>query len=260
MNSNAIFSLIKIIYEDKDILVIDKPAGLVVHADGKTEEPTLVDWILEKYPKIKGVGENIETTGGLTIERPGIVHRLDRGTSGLLVIAKTKKAHAFLKEQFQNRELTKKYLAFVHGELKREFEMINRPITRSKTDFRRWTAQRGGRGEERDAETWYERVYADKDVSLALVQPKTGRTHQIRVHMKAINHPVVGDTLYAPNQPKILGFDRTALHAYCIEFTLLPKRGKEQGELIKLKAPWPEDFDHAIKQLGINIAKIDALC
>src|SRR3989344_473281 len=98
---------INILYEDKDILAIDKPSGLIVHPDGKTEEKTLVHWILEKYPGIKNVGESIETKDYGIIERPGIVHRLDRETSGVILIAKTKEGHACLKKQFQNRTILK---------------------------------------------------------------------------------------------------------------------------------------------------------
>ena len=140
-----------IIFEDKDILVINKPAGLVVHGDGRTKESTLADWILEKYPEMKEVGEPIKTSSGEIIWRPGIVHRLDRYTSGMMVVAKNNKAFLDLKIQFQDHLIEKTYRVFVYGIIKEEDGRIDRPITRSRKDFRLWSAQRGGRGEEREA-------------------------------------------------------------------------------------------------------------
>lgn len=237
---------ITILYEDPDILAINKPAGLVVHSDGRTEEPTLVDWIIKKYPKTKGVGEPIVTGEGKTIERPGIVHRLDRGTSGVILIAKTKKGYAHLKEQFQNRIVSKKYFAFVYGDMKEKYGIINRPIGKSPSDFRRFSATRGAKGEMREAETWWTMIAFKSGFSLVEIEPKTGRTHQIRVHFKAINHPVVCDRLYASDKPVALGFQRTALHAFFISFK--SRKGKE----IMVTAPLPKDFKEAMKELGME--------
>ena len=246
---------IEILYEDTDIVAINKPSGLVVHTDGKTKEPLLTDWILAKYPKTRNVGEPIVTKEGVTLERPGIVHRLDRGTSGVLLIAKTYEGHAHLKEQFQNQTIIKKYLTFVYGEVKDQYGIINRPIGRSPRDFRRWSATRGARGELRDAETWYTLLVARAGYSFLEMEPKTGRTHQIRVHLKAINHPVVCDTLYAAEKPVALGFTRTALHSYELEFINL------LGKKIKVKAPLPADFLNAFEELGIlEVAKNKGLC
>lgn len=242
---------IDILYEDSDILALNKPAGLVVHADGKTKEATLTDWLLEKYPNIKGVGEPlvIRTRGprdaegnatDLSIDRPGIVHRLDRDTSGVILIAKTQAAHAHLKSQFQDRETTKAYHAFVYGQIDEEEGVINRPIARSRNDFRLWSAQRGARGESRDAVTHFKVIARTKEVTFIEASPKTGRTHQIRVHFKAINHPVVHDPLYAPKRPTMLDFERLALHARSLTFTDMS--GAEQTVV----APYPEDFKHAI--------------
>ncbi|MES2471089.1 MAG: RluA family pseudouridine synthase [Patescibacteria group bacterium] len=244
------FEAIKILYEDKDYVVIDKPSGLVVHADGKTDEPVLTDWVLQKYPEAKGVGEPTKLSDGTEIDRPGIVHRIDRETSGVLVIAKNQKAHQALKEQFQERLVHKRYLAFVYGELKDKYGIINRPIGKSKSDFRKWSAQRGARGEMREAETWWELIASHDNFSLIEAEPKTGRTHQIRVHFTAINHPIVMDRLYAANQvsqkPNALGFNRTALHANSIEFTLM------NGKKKKVSSPLPEDFKNALKEIRIN--------
>lgn len=237
---------ITILYEDPDIVAVNKPAGLVVHSDGRTEEETLTDWIIEKYPKTKNVGEELTDDEGNAISRPGIVHRLDRGTSGVILIAKTKKGHAHLKEQFQNRTLTKKYYAFVHGDMKDTYGIINRPIGKSPSDFRRFSATRGAKGEMRPAETWWTMIAFRSGFSFVEAEPKTGRTHQIRVHFKAINHPIVSDSLYGAGQPQALGFKRTALHASSIAFTNC--KGKE----VTVAAPLPKDFLEAFDELGIT--------
>ena len=252
-------TVIEILYEDKDIVAVNKPAGMVVHPDGKSKGPFLTDWIIKEYPKTKNVGEPVETKDFGIIERPGIVHRLDRDTSGVILVAKTNTGHECLKAQFQERTLTKKYLTFVYGEIKDKFGIINRPIGRSPNDFRRWSATRGARGELRDAETWYTLLSYREGYSFLEVEPKTGRTHQIRVHFKALNHPVVHDTLYAPEKlnekPEGLGFKRNALHAYSIEFTNCA------GKKILVKAPIPDDFMNAFEELGIiEVAKKEGLC
>jgi 23S rRNA pseudouridine1911/1915/1917 synthase len=250
---------ISILYEDKDIVAINKPAGVVVHPDGKSKGPFITDWVLENYPKTKNVGEPVETKDYGLIERPGIVHRLDRDTTGVLLIAKTKAGHECLKKQFQERTLTKKYVTFVYGEIKDQFGIINRPIGRSPNDFRRWSATRGARGELRDAETWFTLLSYRTGYSLLEVEPKTGRTHQIRVHFKALNHPVVCDGLYAPEKilekPNALGFNRNALHAFSIDFVNC------LGKKISVKAPVPPDFINAFEELGITeVAKSKGIC
>lgn len=239
----SIFNKIKILYEDKDVLVLNKPAGLVVHEDGKTKEHTLVEWLLKKYPNIKKVGEPAKLSDGSEIEKPGIVHRLDRETSGVLIVAKNQKAFLFLKKQFQNHEVVKIYNAFVYGRLTEGRGTIDLPIGRDKKDFRLWSAQRGARGELREAETFYKVLKMGDASSYIEARPKTGRTHQIRVHFRAIQHPVVADSLYAPKHPKILGFKRSALHASSIEF-MLPN-----GDKKKIEASLPTDFKKALKLL-----------
>lgn len=239
---------IPILYEDKDVVVINKPAGLVVHPDGKTKEKTLVDWILAEYPRAKNVGEPIILNDGEKILRPGIVHRIDRDTSGVLIIAKTKKAYEFLKEQFKERKVHKTYNAFIYGEMKDERGMIDRPIGRSPSDFRKWSSTRGARGEIRDAITYFKVLKVKDGISFVEAMPKTGRTHQIRVHFTAINHPILQDSLYAQKfyleKENQLGFKRTALHARQIEITI------PSGKEIKVIAPYPEDFENAIKEIN----------
>lgn len=237
---------IDIIYEDDDILAVNKPAGLTVHSDGKRVEETLVDLILKKYPNIKDVGEPIIVDENIQIERSGIVHRLDRETSGVILVAKTKEAHEHLKNQFQERTIEKKYHAFVYGRMKYDRGEIDRAIGRSKNDFRKWTAQRGSRGKLRDALTMYKVLGRSSEATLVELTPKTGRTHQIRVHMKAINHPVVADGLYASGQKPLLGFERLALHAREISFNNL------EGKRITVSAKYPEDFLSATNSEPFN--------
>jgi 23S rRNA pseudouridine1911/1915/1917 synthase len=242
---------ITILYEDDHYVVVNKPPGTMVHPDGRSGGPYLTDWISTTYPQTVGVGEPVRDPEGNTIDRPGIVHRLDRETSGALIIAKNQEAHVFLKSQFQDRTITKKYLAFVWGEMKEEFGTITKPIGRSANDFRKWSAQRGARGEVREAETYWTRLFSTQTAgghkfTLIEAEPKTGRTHQIRVHFVAIQHPIVGDRVYAPKRDLALGFNRVALHSRSIEFTSM------EGKTIKVSAPLPEDFVVACKELGIT--------
>ena len=232
---------IKILYETADFLVLNKPAGLVVHPDGKTKEVTLTDWILKKYPKLKNVGEPLVTQSGEKILRPGIIHRLDRDTSGVMVIAKNNLAYLHVKKQFQRHIVRKSYIALAHGIFKDREGRIDRPIGRSRSDIRMWTTGRGARGELRSAVTYYRVLGVQTGVTLLELRPETGRTHQIRVHLKAIGHPVIGDPLYAKNVPLGLGFKRLALHARSIQFR------SRNGAVEKITAPFPPDFIKALK-------------
>ncbi len=240
---------ITILHQDGHIIAIDKPAGLVVHSDGRTEEATLSDWVLEHFPQAAEVGEPILLADGGIIKRPGIVHRLDRDTSGVMLIALTQEGFNHLKRQFQDRSMEKKYHAFVYGIIAEADGVIDRPITRSRKDFRLWSAQRGGRGESRDAVTHFKVLNRldtgnlSTDVTLIEASPKTGRTHQIRVHFKAINHPLVADPLYAPKRKPLLRFKRLALHSREIVFVDM-----ENNE-ITVEAPYPEDFAFALSKL-----------
>ncbi|PIZ87525.1 RluA family pseudouridine synthase, partial [Candidatus Nomurabacteria bacterium CG_4_10_14_0_2_um_filter_30_12] len=145
---------IKILYEDKDILAIDKPSGISVHPDGRTKEITISDWFVKNYPKAKNVGESI-FVDGKEIKRPGIVHRLDKETSGVLLLVKNQKAYEFLKNQFKSREIKKVYNAVVLGSMKDDRGTIRKSIGRSGNDFRKRLAGRGARGELREAVTEY---------------------------------------------------------------------------------------------------------
>ncbi|MFZ1987876.1 MAG: RluA family pseudouridine synthase [Minisyncoccia bacterium] len=229
-----------ILYEDADIVAVLKPAGVMTHADGKNTQETVADWFAVKYPASKEVGETQRFPDGTETLRPGVVHRLDTDTSGVLVLAKTPEAHAFLKKAFADREVKKTYLAFVYGVPKEKRGVIDFSIGRSRKDFRLRSAQPKARGTMREALTRYEVIGDIQTHTAVWAMPETGRTHQIRVHFKAIHHPIVGDPLYAPGHPKDLGFDRLGLHAYKLEIPL-PSGG--QKEII---APIPADLGAAL--------------
>lgn len=243
---------ITILYEDEEVLAINKPAGLVVHPDGRTKEETLVDWVNMHYPKISEahVGESIMLTSGGEIKKPGIVHRIDRETSGVLLIAKTQESFLSLKAQFQARTIKKHYKTFTHGFFKEAKGIIDKPIGRSTSDFRRWSAEYGARGELREAVTRYEVLGQGESKGIRLsyldVFPRTGRTHQIRVHLKAVGHPILADKLYAPKAPLALGFNRVALHASSIVFKNM------QGEEKRVEALLPDDFKRGLAELGLT--------
>lgn len=226
---------IKVLYEDKNILAIDKPSGISVHQAPNDKNYSICDWVMENYPEMKGVGEPMGE-----IDRPGIVHRLDKETSGVLLLAKNQEMHEWLKAQFKNHEIKKVYNAIVAGWIKKDGDIINEPIGRSPSDFRRRLSGRGARGEMRDAITEYKVVNRfeldGQKYTLVELMPKTGRTHQIRVHMKFLNTPVVCDSLYAPKNlcPQIFG--RLMLHAKSIEFKNL------KGEAMKVESPLPKEF------------------
>lgn len=235
------------IYEDENLVAINKPAGLVVHPDGRSTGETLVDWILKEYPDIKNIGEPLVLSNGKTIFRPGIVHRLDKDTSGILVIAKTNETFAFLKKQFQSREIKKTYRAIVYGSMKKDEGVIEKPIGKSRSDFRKWSAEYGARGVLREAVTEYKVLALSTEYTYIEAYPKTGRTHQIRVHLKAIGHPVLCDPLYAKGKPCPPELGRLALHARAIEFVAL------NGARLKLEAPLPDDFLSMLKTAKISV-------
>jgi len=236
-----------IIYEDENILCISKPAGLAVHEDGRTEEYVLTDWVRETYPHMVGVGEDMRLQNGTIIDRPGVVHRIDRDTSGILLLAKDQDTFLFLKEQFKGRKMQKTYCAFVWGEVKEPHGTVSKPIGRSKKDFRLWTTGPTAGGTLREAVTRWTTLWSGGAFSYVSLEPKTGRTHQLRVHMKSVGHPIVCDARYAPKKGEALGFKRLALHAHSITFT------HPNGTTMTLEAKLPEDFLRAQKELGCEI-------
>jgi 23S rRNA pseudouridine1911/1915/1917 synthase len=201
-----------VLYEDTDLVAIDKPAGMVVHAGAGVHSGTLVNALLHRFAELSGVG------GAL---RPGIVHRLDRFTSGVLLVAKNDAAHRRLAEQFSGRQVRKIYLALVQGEVKQESGRIERPIARDPVHRTRMTARLSAG---REAWSEYRVLRRFPGFTLLEVRIGTGRTHQIRVHLASIKHPVVGDTLYGAAAQPDLG--RYFLHAHRIEFQQ-PATGEE---------------------------------
>jgi 23S rRNA pseudouridine1911/1915/1917 synthase len=232
-----------ILYENTDFLVINKPAGLVVHGDGKHVEPTVMDWFLEHYPESKDVGEpmEIEFEGEtIPVERSGIVHRIDRDTSGCLLLAKNQETFEYLKQQFQDHTIKKKYVAVVYGWIKNDRGIIDEPLGRSTSNIRAWTTKRGARGVLRPAITRYvihkRFEYQGEKYTVVDLYPQTGRTHQLRVHMLYLGHPMVADPLYASSKDSLLPITRTALHAERV--SLLDMNNKE----IEITAPLPADL------------------
>ncbi|MBI2010679.1 MAG: RluA family pseudouridine synthase [Candidatus Colwellbacteria bacterium] len=228
----------RLIYKDPNFIALDKPAGLLVHRAGKTNEPTLADWIIKRFPEIKKVGDEIEL-------RPGIVHRLDRDTSGIILVARNQKTFDYLKQLFQNHEIKKTYLALVHGRVKLDKGEIDQPISLKPGTIKR-TAFRG-RGP-REAITEYKVLKRFRDFSLLELSPRTGRTHQIRVHLASLGHAVVGDRIYGPKKIAVpRGAKRQMLHAYSLEFT------PEVGHRLRLAANLPEDMRKIIRYLDPGI-------
>lgn len=216
-----------ILYEDEDIVAVAKPAGLITHSDGRTQEETAEDWFKKNYP-----------------EGAGYVHRLDRDTSGVLVFAKNKTAYDFLHKSFNDRNVEKTYLALVYGVPKEKKGVIDFDIGRSRKNFRLRSAQPKAKGTLRAALTRYEVIGEDRTYALLKVRPETGRTHQIRAHLKAIHHPIVNDPLYAPNHSLVPGFSRLGLHAHTLNLPL------PSGGQVLITAPIPSElaplFSHFI--------------
>lgn len=195
-----------IVFKDNDVLIINKPAGLVVHPDNKYKDNTLVDFVIKNYPEIKNVGQ---------IERPGIVHRLDKDTSGLIIIAKNQQSYDYLINIFKNRQIIKKYFALVYGIMKDKKGIITYSLEK-KGKVRARLSQTS-----KPAVTRYKVIkeFGNK-FSLLEVKIETGRTHQIRVHLAKISHPVVGDQQYKFRKLEETGLKRQFLHAYYLKFKL----------------------------------------
>jgi len=215
-----------ILYEDHSLLVVDKPAGMVVHPGAGNSSGTLVNALLHHCKNLSGIGG---------VYRPGIVHRLDKDTSGLLIVAKDDLSHTRLSEQLKERTLERTYLALVHGQFDVEEGVIHAPIGRHHIDRKKmWVNHRG-----KEAITFYRIVERFETSTFLEVRLKTGRTHQIRVHMAYLHHPLVGDRRYGGKQEKFL--PRQALHASTLTFTHPLK-----GTLMSFTSPLPEDMKEAL--------------
>lgn len=251
----------EILFESDDVVVINKPYGLIVHGDGKDRGVTVVDWLLGHVPTAAGVGETATDKQGNPIDRSGVVHRLDRETSGVMILAKTQPAFEKLKYQFHERAVRKEYRAFVYGRINDRWGTINRPIGRSAKDSRRRSAERGAKGVLREAITEFERIgmgeHGEEPFSYVKLFPKTGRTHQLRAHLRAIDRPIVGDTLYAEYKFEAnidgtlrsnhLDCNRLMLHAHMLEI-ILPDGTDE-----RFIAPLPLSFEQAAERIEESV-------
>jgi len=220
---------LNILYEDDDLLVIDKPAGLPVHPAPGHPSHTLVNALLSHFPHLADIGDSL---------RPGIVHRLDKDTSGVMLVAKNSVAQANLAEQFKARSVVKAYLVLVKGHLTPEDGAIEAPIGRDPANRKRMAVVAGGR----EARTEYRVIRYIGDYTLLEVRPETGRTHQIRVHLSAIGFPVVGDRVYGV---KSAFLSRQFIHACRLGFKL-----PSSGEYIEFKSELPADLAQALKNIA----------
>ncbi len=253
---------VKIIFEDKNFIIVEKPAGLAVYPGIGNKGKTLVDFLLKKFPEIKSVGDMPEI-------RPGIVHRLDKETSGVMIVTRNQKAFEYFKNLFKDRKVEKKYLALVHGRLKNKEGKIEGEMGRSRRDFRKQSLVRGKISvrKERYSLTHYkvlkykEKIQTGKksaqknpygkicaqDVSdgysLLEVFPKTGRMHQIRVHLHSIGHPIVGDEKYTFKKYKHRKYPRMFLHANQITFI------DQKGKTMKFASSLPKEMKEYLSRV-----------
>lgn len=221
---------IEIIAETDDYLVVNKPSGLLVHGDEATTEPTLTAWLVAKYPDISAVGDDPY--------RPGIVHRLDKDVSGLMVVAKNQKFFSKIKKQFQNRTTLKRYTALVYGKIARDEFIINFPIERASSGHK--MAARPTNQEGKEAESEINVIKRFINYTLIKVRIKTGRTHQIRTHLAAYGNPLVGDQLYGTSIAKKMNTKLNTTRIYLVsdELTFKDAANKKQSFAIEL----PEEF------------------
>ncbi|MFH1837159.1 MAG: RluA family pseudouridine synthase [Candidatus Omnitrophota bacterium] len=218
---------IEILYEDEHIIVVNKSAGIVVHPGSGNRTGTLVNALLYHCKKLADTGD---------VLRPGIVHRLDKDTSGVIVIAKNEKALRSLSRQFHERTIKKTYVALVKGKVELDNGIIDVPIGRDKSDRKKMSIDLSGG---KEAYTLYHVIKRYKGFTSIRLEPKTGRTHQIRVHMKHIGHPLLGDLKYGNPQ----GMERHALHAESLKF-----EHPVTGKLMEFEVPIPEDMKKAMEQ------------
>jgi len=225
---------LNLLYEDDDVLVVDKPAGLTVHPAPGHPSNTLVNAILFHFPHLADIGDSL---------RPGIVHRLDKDTSGVMLVAKNSAAQAKLAEQFQARSVVKAYLVLVKGHITPEDGIIEAPIGRDPYNRKRMAIVSRGR----EARTHYHVVKYIGDYTLLEVRPETGRTHQIRVHLSAIGYPVVGDPVYGVKSPYL---SRQFMHASRLGFKL-----PSTGEHTEFTSELPSDLEQALNNIANSSPK-----
>jgi len=234
-----------VVYSDSELIVVNKPAGLTVHPAPGHPDATLVDGLLAQFPEL---AQMIDADG---VRRPGIVHRLDKETSGVIVIARTPFAKTALGAQFKNREVSKTYLAIVRGAVAKDRLVIERPIGRHPTERKRMSTS------SRTLRSALSRVAvlarfrasrgAETGSTLVRVRPETGRTHQIRVHLASIGHPCLGDELYGRATERGSSFDRHALHALALAI-----KHPRTGQRLEFIAPLPADFVKYFREHGLD--------
>jgi 23S rRNA pseudouridine1911/1915/1917 synthase len=259
---------LNIIHEDENVIAIDKPAGISTHPAKPNETNTIANALLAYYPDIKEVGDEPNLGPNL---RPGIVHRLDKDTSGILIVAKNNQTFNWLKKQFAQRKVVKKYLALVAGEMKEQQGVISKPIGKTQGTIKRTTTPISG---VKEAVTYYKVIqyfschpelvsgsheipeqaslkqsrrvrHNENAFTLIEAEPKTGRTHQIRVHLASIGHPLVGDKLYGfKNQICPTGLKRHFLHASYLKISL------PNGKIVELKSELPKDLNDVLDDLS----------
>ena len=220
-----------ILYQDSDIVCGNKPCGMVVHPAAGNEDRTLVNALLYHVHDLSGIGGEM---------RPGIVHRLDKDTSGLILIAKNDKAHAALSDQFKERSMEKHYHAVAFGNFSEDHGLIDAPISRHPVDRKKMAIVPNGK----PSQTEWTVISRLKSATYLDVHLLTGRTHQIRVHMHSIGHPLLGDQIYAPNIKTSVHIPRLMLHAHTLSFT-----HPVSGERMTLSAPLPEKFLTTLEKL-----------
>ena len=224
---------LNILYQDADVVIVNKPCGMVVHPAAGNEDGTLVNALLYHIHDLSGVGGEM---------RPGIVHRLDKDTSGLILIAKNDRAHAALSEQFKERTMEKHYRAVAYGSFREEQGLIDAPIARHPVDRKKMAVAADGR----PSKTEWRVLERLKGATYLDVHLLTGRTHQIRVHMQHIGHPLLGDPIYAPNLRLSVRVPRLMLHAYSLAFT-----HPATGERMTFCAPLPQAFEETLQKLSV---------
>ena len=232
---------LKVIYKDSDVLVINKPAGITVFPENEIREKTLIDYLLKRFPNLKNVGNK---------PRYGIIHRLDKDTSGILLIAKNKKALEFFQEQFKKRKVLKRYLALVVGNIKENQGKIETLIGRSLKNRKKQRVylpfEPLAKGRKlRKAITEYRVLQRFKNFTLIEAIPKTGRKHQIRVHFSHLGHPVAGDRIYGfKNQPRPKNSNRLFLHSHYLKIK------SPKGEEIEIESALPKDLKEVLEKLN----------
>ncbi len=230
----------QIIAETPELIVLNKPAGLICHSDGRTVEPSIAAWLAEHYPECRGVGDAWISPQGESVDICGLVHRLDRTTSGIVLVARTQAMWEYLRGEFKARRVEKTYRAIVYGHIAADTGRIVAAIQRTSDRPRRWIAVPCVDTHRRAAITEWRVLARGADAgepwSCVELYPRTGRTHQIRLHMASIGHPVVVDHLYAGERPPLLRLGRPALHALAISLVL------PSGKRVSYAAPLPRDM------------------